>query len=80
MSFLGPKLLLKIDSQLREAFPHQQYVHFSGVLVILFSDLAQLPLFMEKPIYTSHSSAKLIWEQFTIVVTIINFYHYAKNG
>ena len=70
MSFLGPKLLLKIVSRLREALPHRKYVHFGGVSVIFFGDLAQLPLVMDKWIYTSNLTTKLIWDQFTIVATL----------
>ena len=54
-SFVGPKLLLKIDSRLREAFPYQQKKCFGGAFIILVGDLAQLPPVMDKPIYASHS-------------------------
>ena len=70
MSFIGPKLLLKVENRLCEAFHHRQHEYFGGVSMILFGDLAQLPLVMDKPIYTSHSTAKLLWDQFTIVVTL----------
>jgi hypothetical protein len=73
-SFVGPKLLLKIDSRLREAFPHQQKMCFGGTSIILVGDLAQLPPVMDKPIYASHSNAKYLWEQFTMVITLTTIF------
>lgn len=70
MSFIGPNLLLKIDSRLREAFSRTHHLYFGGVSIILIGDLAQLPPVMDKIIYVSHSNAKLLWEQFTTVVTL----------
>ncbi|XP_057861034.1 uncharacterized protein LOC131069551 [Cryptomeria japonica] len=70
MSFLGPKLLLKIDSCLRQAFPDSQHESFGGVSIILVGDLAQLPPVMDKPIYASHSTALSLWLSFTTVVTL----------
>lgn len=70
MSLIGPKLLLKIDTRLREAFPHRQHLHFGGVSIILIGDLAQLPPVMDKPLYTSHSTARTLWSEFTTVVTL----------
>ncbi|XP_057835128.1 uncharacterized protein LOC131045552 [Cryptomeria japonica] len=70
MSFLGPKLLLKIDNRLRQAFPNKQHDNFGGVSMILVGDLAQLPPIMDKPIYASHSTALSLWHSFTIVITL----------
>ncbi|XP_059065785.1 uncharacterized protein LOC131857361 [Cryptomeria japonica] len=70
MSFLGPKLLLKIDNRLRQAFPNNQHDSFGGVSMILVGYLAQLPLVMDKPIYASHSTALSLWHSFTIVITL----------
>ncbi|XP_059072384.1 uncharacterized protein LOC131873572 [Cryptomeria japonica] len=70
MSFLGPKLLLKIDSRLRQAFPHQQHEPFGGISVILVGDLGQLPLVMDKPLYASHSTTLALWHSFQTVVTL----------
>ncbi|XP_057854335.2 ATP-dependent DNA helicase pfh1-like [Cryptomeria japonica] len=70
MSFLGPKLLLKIDSCLRQAFPDSQHESFGGVSIILVGDLAQLPPVMDKPIYASHSTTLSLWLSFTTVVTL----------
>ncbi|XP_057843282.1 uncharacterized protein LOC131052713 [Cryptomeria japonica] len=70
MSFLGPKLLLKIDSHLRQAFPDSQHESFGGVSIILVGDLAQLPPVMDKPIYASHSVALGLWHSFTTVITL----------
>ncbi|XP_057862172.2 ATP-dependent DNA helicase PIF1-like [Cryptomeria japonica] len=70
MSFLGPKLLLKIDSRLRQAFPHRQHEPFGGVSIILVGDLRQLPPVMDKPLYASHSTALALWCSFQTVVTL----------
>ncbi|XP_059067728.1 ATP-dependent DNA helicase RRM3-like [Cryptomeria japonica] len=61
MSSLGPKLLLKIDSRLRQAFPNKQHETFGGLSMILVGDLGQLPPVMDKPAYASHSTALNLW-------------------
>ena len=43
MTFIVPKLLLKIDIRLHEEFPDHQSTHFRGRSIILTGDLAQLP-------------------------------------
>ncbi|XP_059076335.1 uncharacterized protein LOC131875721 [Cryptomeria japonica] len=43
MSFIGPKLLLRIDMRLHEAFPNRQHLPFGGISIILIGDFAQLP-------------------------------------
>ncbi|XP_059076977.1 ATP-dependent DNA helicase PIF1-like [Cryptomeria japonica] len=75
MSFLGMKLLLKIDNRLRQAFPNNQHDKFGGVSMILVGDLAQLPPVMDKPIYASHSTALSLWHSFTIVITLDTIFH-----
>ena len=57
MSFIGPKLLLKIDIRLNEAFPNHQYTHILGRSIILTGDFAQLPPVLDKPLYIAHSEA-----------------------
>jgi len=69
MNFIGPKLFTKIDSHLLEAFPHKKHQCFGGVSIILIGDLAQLSPVMDKPIYASHSTARMLWETFTIIIT-----------
>ena len=39
MSFLGPKLLLKTNNHLRQAFPQKQHEPFGGISIILVGDL-----------------------------------------
>lgn len=70
MSFIGPKLLLKIGSRLNEAFPHHKHSYFGGVSMIRIGDLTQLPPIMDKPIYTSHSNAITLWNQFTTIIAL----------
>lgn len=55
MSFLGPKLLLKIDTHPRDAFPQRQHKEFGGLSITLIGNLGQLLSVMDKPIYASHS-------------------------
>lgn len=47
MSFIGPKLLLKIDSRLCEAIPQKKHLCYGGISMILVRDLAQLPPIMD---------------------------------
>ncbi|XP_057832940.2 ATP-dependent DNA helicase pfh1-like [Cryptomeria japonica] len=70
MSFLGPKLLLKIDNRLHQAFLDKQHEAFGGLSMILVGDLGQLPPIMDKLAYASHSTALNLWQSFTIVVTL----------
>ncbi|XP_057844214.2 ATP-dependent DNA helicase PIF1-like [Cryptomeria japonica] len=70
MSFLGPKLQLKIDSRLRQAFLDKQHEGFGGLSIILIGDLGQLPPIMDKPIYASQSIALNLWRSFKTVVTL----------
>ncbi|XP_057864414.2 ATP-dependent DNA helicase pfh1-like [Cryptomeria japonica] len=70
MSFLGPKLLLKINSRLRQAFPHKEHEPFRGISIILVGDLGQLPPVMDKPLYASHSTTLSLWCFFQTVVTL----------
>ncbi|XP_057833467.2 uncharacterized protein LOC131044209 [Cryptomeria japonica] len=70
MSFLGPKLLLKIGSRLRQAFSDRQHETFGGLSMILVGDLGQLLPVMDKPAYASHSTTLNLWRSFTIVVKL----------
>lgn len=70
MSFLGPKLLLKIDSWLHQAFPDKQHEGFGGLSIIFVGDLGQLPPVMDKPAYASHSTTLNLWHSFKTVVTL----------
>ena len=47
--------------------------------MIIFGDFTQLPPIMEKPIYMSHSTTKLVWDQFTIVVTLHTIFQQAGD-
>ena len=70
MGFIGPKLLLKIDTRLREAIPHRQHIPFGGLSIILIGDFAQLPPVMDKPIYVGQSVTQNLWHKFNIIVTL----------
>ena len=74
MSFIGLKLLLKIDSRLRQAFSYKSNLCFGGVSIVLVRDLAQLPPVMDRPIYSARAGARLLWEKFTTVVTLEMLY------
>ena len=41
MSFIGPKMLTQIDARLRQAFPLQSTIPFSGCSIILLGDFGQ---------------------------------------
>ena len=79
MSFLGPKLLLKIDNRLRQAFPQKQHEPFGGISIILVGDLGQLPPVMDKPIYASHSTALMLWNTFNVPITLDTFFHQQEH-
>lgn len=51
MSFIGPRLFIKIDSRLREAFPEINGCRFGGTSMILVGDLGNLPSVKDKPLY-----------------------------
>ena len=70
MSFIGPKLLIQIDSRLREAFPKNKSAPFGGRSIILVGDLGQLPPVRDKPVYAGKTTGKVLWEKFNIVVTL----------
>jgi len=58
MSFIGGNLLTQIDAQLHQTFPENTHVPFEGGLIILVSDLGQLPPVMDKPIYACEGHVK----------------------
>ena len=70
MSFVGPKLMLKSDSQFWEAMLHQQHLSFGSISIILIGDLAQNLSVMDKPLYASHMHTLNLWHKFNIVVTL----------
>jgi hypothetical protein len=70
MSFLGPKLLLKIANCLCEAFPQDRHQIFGGISIILDGDLGKLPSVMDKPIYASHSKTLMLWHTFNVAITL----------
>lgn len=74
MSFFGPKMLLKIDSRLREAIPQKQNFCFGGISLILVGEFAQLPPIMDKPIYASHTSTRNLLHKFNTIVTLHTIY------
>ncbi|XP_057872227.2 uncharacterized protein LOC131078523 [Cryptomeria japonica] len=63
MRFIGQNMLENIDYHLRQAFPQSAHISFAG-------DLGQLPPVNDKPAYASNRKAKLLWEEFKIVVTL----------
>lgn len=75
MSFLGSKLLLKIDSQLWQACLGRNFHPLGGVSIILMGDLAQLPPIMENPIYSSQSILLGLWHTFNIVGMLETIFH-----
>ncbi|XP_059076947.1 uncharacterized protein LOC131876152 [Cryptomeria japonica] len=70
MSFIGQNMLENIDSRLRQAYPQSAHLSFAGISMILVGDLGQLPLVNDRPAYASNRRAKLLWEEFKIVVTL----------
>lgn len=51
MSFSGQRLLIQVDSQLREAFNEKISIHFGRRSIILTSDLSQFPPIRDNPTY-----------------------------
>ncbi|XP_059076868.1 uncharacterized protein LOC131031330 [Cryptomeria japonica] len=70
MSFIGQNMLENIDSRLRQAYPQSAHLSFAGISMILVGDLGQLPSVNDRPAYASNRRAKLLWEEFKIVVTL----------
>ncbi|XP_059070553.1 uncharacterized protein LOC131860191 [Cryptomeria japonica] len=70
MSFIGQNMLENIDSRLRQAYPQSAHLSFAGISMILVGDLGQLPPVNDRPAYASNRRAKLLWEEFKIVVTL----------
>lgn len=55
-SMLGLEQLARIDSRLRQAFPHHNLEFFGGVSVLLVGDFFQLPPVRQKPLYSTSTS------------------------
>ncbi|XP_059064929.1 uncharacterized protein LOC131856976 [Cryptomeria japonica] len=75
MSFIGPKLIQRIDIRLREAFPAHNQLQFGGRSIILFGDLGQLPPVKDIPMYASISCGGTLWHSFITVITLKKIFH-----
>ena len=64
------KLLIKIDSRLRQSFPENANIPFGGRSIILVGDLGQLSLVMDNHVYALERIAKDFWNTFTMVVSL----------
>ena len=51
MSMLGLRMLVQIDTRLREAMSEHAENPFGGLIVVLFGDFAQLPPVVDQPLY-----------------------------
>ena len=49
-------MLAQIDMQLRQGFPENKNIPFSGRSIILFGDFGQLPPVLDLPMYTTNIS------------------------
>ena len=78
MSFIGPKLMEKIDKRLREAFPCESNIPFGGWSMILIGNLGQLPPVKDTPMYASTSYGGTLWHSFNTVITLKKIYR--QNG
>jgi hypothetical protein len=56
MIFLGPRLFIQIDCQLREAFPDKKTSPSGGRSIILVGDLGQLPPVKDNPLYVGNTT------------------------
>ncbi|XP_059064840.1 uncharacterized protein LOC131856900 [Cryptomeria japonica] len=70
MSFIGPRLIQRIDIRLREAFPAHNQLPFGGRSIILFGDLGQLPPVKDIPMYASTSYGGTLWRSFITIITL----------
>ena len=75
MSFIGPKLLTRIDDPLREAFPSQCTSPFGGCSIILPSYFGQFPLVKDTPMYVGLSRGNAFWHTFNTFVTLSTIFH-----
>ncbi|XP_057872225.2 uncharacterized protein LOC131078521 [Cryptomeria japonica] len=73
MSLIGERLLENIDARLRQAFPSNANENFTG-------DLGQLPPVNDRPPYNSRRQAKILWEQFTTIITLDHIYQQEGQG
>lgn len=70
MRFSRQNLLQNIDSRLNQDFLENSNMIFGWRLVNLIEDLGELPLVTTKPPYDCDPCAKLLREEFKIVVTL----------
>jgi len=70
MSFIGPKMLSRIDDRLREAFPLHQNAPFGNCSIILVEDLGQLPPVKDIPLYVRTSCGTALWHSFDIFIPL----------
>ena len=59
MLFIGPRLFIQIDSQLREAFLENKSTPFGGRFIILVGDLGQLTRVRDKPMHAGKTTGKV---------------------
>lgn len=79
MRFIGPKLFIKIDSQLREAFPENKSITFGVRSIILVGELGQLPPIRDKTQYAGNTIGSVLWKSFNIVVTLDVIFYQQGN-
>ena len=70
MSFIGPKMLTKIDACLRQDFPSHCTIPFGGCSMILLSDFGQLPPVKDIPRYAGSSLGTALWRTFDTFVML----------
>ncbi|XP_059064495.1 uncharacterized protein LOC131856654 [Cryptomeria japonica] len=74
MSFIGERLLENIDARLHQAFPSNANKNFA------VGDLGQLPPVNDRLPYNSRRREKLLWEQFTTIITLDHIYRQEGQG
>ncbi|XP_057852643.2 uncharacterized protein LOC131062916 [Cryptomeria japonica] len=79
MSFIGPKLIQRIDIRLREAFLAHNQLQFGRRSIILFGDLGQPPLVKDIPTYTSTSYGGTLWHSFITVIKLKKIFRQTRE-